>query len=148
MDSVNLEEQKTKEGFRITKDRLVDIQYKVNNVSTNLYIIVIPTKELVYGKYMVAQKESVNVALQNIINKEKELKSELINFFNDNQIKYFDLADDMLQALLDNKKIYGESLDGHPLPEGERVIAESVNRFFQRLKIEINTTSTEPLMIN
>lgn len=148
IDTLDLTNKNTAEGWRISRQLLLEMKDIISKQNRDFIIVLIPTKERVYVDFMKLKQQEVPDSLSNIVDKEKEVLRVMQVFCSVNNIKCIDVSPDLSQALFDGQKIYPESLDGHPLATGYRVIAESVNSFLQQLQLKENTTSTEEIIIN
>lgn len=130
-ETVDLASPKTQEGWRIAKGRYDEIIQKLHEAGVPLLVVIIPTKEAVYITHMKEKREEVPVALGTYMLKETDLSDAITRYFSDQHIPVIHLLDAMSEALNNGVVVYGQTIDGHPLPDGYRVIAEEV---FTRLQ--------------
>ncbi len=131
LQTVDLDNPQTQEGWRITRLMLAEMNRRVSNGTRKFIVVIIPTKELVYGTFMQNNNVAIPEMLANIIEKEKELREVVLQFCLEENIICIDTTPALAQALQNKIKIYPESLNGHPLPPGYKIIAEAVYNFLQ-----------------
>jgi len=131
LDAVNLEKADVVEGLRIAKKLFLAMQKECQEKNIEFVIIIIPTKEMVYLKYMADNKEDIPESFINLIKKESELRNNFYEFCKNKKLKCFDVLPSLSQALIENKKIYGETMDGHPIARGYKVIAEAIFKYLK-----------------
>ncbi|MCX6639536.1 MAG: hypothetical protein NTW14_03520 [bacterium] len=124
----NYEDSTIHEGGRIGLKLIDRMNRECQSKGIKFTVVLIPTKELVYEPYLNwgDQLHDKNVADQ-IISSERKWRSMTLDFFQKEQIKYFDVLEDMRQALK-TKRIYPNTGNDHPIATGYQVIAESVAR--------------------
>ncbi len=126
-NTVDLSNPDTKEGFAITKKLWIEMRDDTNEKEAEFVIVIIPTKEYVYSQYFNKEGIEIGEYLNDIIEKEKNVIEETKSFCLENNLPFIDVTEHMSLALSQGQKIYPESLDGHPLPEGYKRIAEAIN---------------------
>jgi hypothetical protein len=97
-------------------------------------IVVIPTKEYVYGMYM-REKGVVPKEMNQYLEKEELLQNEVHTYCSDQHIDCVFTADSLVQMLRSGVAIYPTSGNSHPIARGYQSIAETV---YERIKTEPN----------
>lgn len=134
-NSVNLDNLETKEGLRIAKELFLQMSDKAKEHGAIFIIVIIPTKEMVYGNYFQDTDEPINSNFSEFLSKEKELKNTLLQFCKKNDIYCIDVLPSLVNSLERGEKIYPEEMDGHPIPTGYAVIARSIYEFLKENNI-------------
>jgi lysophospholipase L1-like esterase len=95
----------------------------------NLLIVLIPTKESVFAKYSLSDKNLKHAdAIRQLVMTEQEAKVKVQRYFDQYSISYLDLLPALENAVA-TKVIYPTNEDGHPNAEGYRVIAKAIKQF-------------------
>lgn len=126
LGSVDLSQAKTAEGWRLTTRALTELATKAEDHKVRMIINVIPTKEAVYLLHLEKSGQKIPDSFKFYWKAEQQLVQEVRALCSSLQIEcIFPLAD--LTAVLGRgEKIYGVTMDGHPLARGYEVIAKSV----------------------
>jgi len=125
-DSVNLSDPRTSEGWRITEKQFREMADKARINNIEFVIAVIPTKEMVYGAYILGNNYGISKALNEYVGMETDLKNKLFLLCKGLRIQCVDVLPGLVAKLNDKVAIYPQELDGHPIPEGYRAIAETL----------------------
>ena len=133
-ETVDLKRERTKEGWRIAQEMYGEIIKKVRGENVKLLVMIIPTKEYVYIRYMEETGQQIPGHLQKYMAKERELRKEMTTYFSRQHVATTDPTDALVRGLKQKQAIYGQTTDGHPLALGYRVIAEDL---YEKLKIGI-----------
>ena len=131
LKTVDLSDPQTTEGWRLTQLMLKEMNSKINSYNKKFIIVIIPTKELVYGTFMKNKDIIIPENLVEIISKEDNLKNAVLQFCSEQNIICIDTTPALAQALQEGIRIYPESLNGHPLARGYEIIAKAVYNFLQ-----------------
>lgn len=118
------------EGLRITENRLLAIQRLIDEAGIQVLIALIPTKELVYAPLF--DKAELSDAYRRLIESETTIRTEIITYLKANDILYVDTLPSLQTSAQANQQIYPQSFDGHPQPEGYRVIGRSIADYIKR----------------
>ena len=113
------------EGIRLSKKEYAEIRDLLTTSNIELLIVLIPTKESVFAPSL----ESLSDSYSLLVEQEAQIRSEMIAFFDENDIAYLDTLSALQQALKDGILIYPTTFDGHPTGNGYRVIAEVINGY-------------------
>jgi lysophospholipase L1-like esterase len=117
------------EGLRLTTVALANIQTLVDEQNIQMLVVLIPTKETVYVEAMRDLYGTLSDDYLRLIAAETDVREQLTDFMNANQIAWFDTLP-ALQASFDNNIIaYPPSIDGHPTAAGYQVIANAVAQY-------------------
>jgi lysophospholipase L1-like esterase len=136
LEAVNLSEPRTREGWRITKQNYHDINHILGSKNIPLVLVYIPTKEMVYLEYMKQVGESIPSEFDVYDASERELARNFEEFCREERIYCHSTLPELSGALVRGEKIYGETMDGHPLAAGYKVIARSVWEYLQNTQVE------------
>ena len=102
-------------------------QIASNTEGAKLILTIIPTKELVYEKKVIADMLSAPTAYKQLVADEKaniaELRSKLTKL---QGATYVDVVAPLQNAAMSNSALYPESMNGHPVEAGYAKIAETV----------------------
>lgn len=129
LDTVDLTNPQTAEGWRITKERYTTMHKMLSDANIPHLTIIIPTKEKVYLDYMEKVNEEIPRSFTEYNNKESDLLWQIEQFCIEISMTCYSTLPDLSRALEDEIVIYGKSMDGHPKAAGYRVIAESIDKF-------------------
>ena len=127
--AVDLENPATKEGWRITQDRLLAIKEKLDRAAVPFVLVFLPTKEKIYLKYMARLNQRAPESFSNYEGKEERAIGTVADFCRKNHIRYTNVEAPMVEALVRGERLFDESLDGHPQVAGYRVIADHVAKY-------------------
>ena len=113
------------EGIRISKQQYAEIKTLLKLSDIELLVVFIPTKETVYAPFL----DSLNNNYTLLVEQEAQIRSEMMAFFDVNDIAHVDALSSLQQAVNDGIPIYPPTFDGHPVANGYQIIAEVVNRY-------------------
>jgi lysophospholipase L1-like esterase len=115
-------------AMEIAKRAMMDMQREGGRVGIRLVIILIPTKERVYGALLrKAGHVDKNARLDTALQQEDAAREAIVGFLREQRIEFVDLLP-ALEAEVVRHDLYPLT-DGHPNSAGYRVIAESINRY-------------------
>lgn len=114
------------EGLRITKKVFIALKKDADVQGTKLLILLIPTKERVYCRYLNDCGMSMPNTFVSLCDAEERIKEDLMLFFSNHKIPYVDLTEAMEEQTYQHIQIYPKDSDGHPLAIGYGVIARTV----------------------
>jgi hypothetical protein len=117
------------EGLRLTTVALSNIQTLVAEQNTQMLVVLIPTKEMVYVEGMQDLYGTLSDDYIRLIEAETAVHDQLLDFMNANQIPWFDTLPALQASINDNIITYPPSIDGHPTPDGYQVIANAVAQY-------------------
>ncbi|MBP9855801.1 MAG: hypothetical protein KBC48_00625 [Candidatus Pacebacteria bacterium] len=131
LGSVDLSQDKTAEGWRLTTQALTQLAAKAKENKVRLIFNIIPTKEAVYLSYLEKSGQKIPDNFKFYWKAEQQLAQEVRALCSTLKTEcIFPLAD-LTAALGRGEKIYGVTMDGHPLARGYAVIAESVFNYLK-----------------
>jgi len=126
LQGLDLENPRIKEGLAVTKKVLSSMQLEMQNRGINFLVILIPTKESVYGDIIEEMDGALLPTHQQLVHMETNIRIDLKRFMIKNDIAYLDVLPTLQDATFRHEFIYTLSDDGHPLPNGYRLIAQAV----------------------
>lgn len=132
--TLNLADPQTKEGWRITQGRLLEIKKKFDDAGIPLVILILPTKEKIYLEYIKASGRPIPDPFTTYAANEIELLTTVEKFCQDNGFRCVEILPDMVKAMQSGTMLYLSDPDGHPQASGYRVIGEALYRHLQELK--------------
>ncbi|MBI3571971.1 SGNH/GDSL hydrolase family protein [Candidatus Kaiserbacteria bacterium] len=122
---VDLTNKNIVEGERLTKELLLAIKAKVEASGATFVIMLIPDKELAYAPLIGEKLEENADFVQNLQN-EGALKDMMLGFCADNRIACADPLAALTARLEAGDQLYPKTWDGHPLPPGYQVLANTL----------------------
>ncbi len=125
---LNLEDFKVREGLQICLDRLRAMQGLCRERGVKFSVLLIPTKECVFADYIYRNRNlKRSEVIDRVIEHEQEADRIVKEYLTKNGIHYVEVLK-ALRSAVRNGKIYPSSDDGHPLPEGHRIIASALEQ--------------------
>jgi len=130
-EGMNLEDPRLVEGYRIDLEAISRIGERVRASGADYLVLLGPTKELVF-------RESIPAALQSdpvfrrAVEDEQEIRRRTIAFLDEHGIAYADPLPALRASLAHGEPPYPANIDGHPNPQGHRVIARFVLEEIER----------------
>lgn len=135
-DAVNLSNPATQEGWRIFQKATIEMRDKAASRRVRFVLTLIPTKEFVYLTYLQQTREKIPEGFDLYFEKEKELVKRVKEFCAAQKIECVDTLPPMVQSLASGKRIYSESLNGHPGAPGYELIGKHVAEYLKKTKYE------------
>jgi len=127
--SSNMDHPAVKAGYAImisVAKRIVTLA-KGNNM--DVVFTVIPTKELVYAEKIKNEKIPAIDDYLELVSAESRNIEYFVNKLNQiPESRYIDVIEALTEAALGPNKIYPPNVNGHPIPEGYKVIGETIAR--------------------
>ena len=129
LDNLNQESPQVREGMRITKTILKNMNDSCLTKNISFIVIIIPTKESVFSKYILNNNQMpLHNVLTSLIANETLARESLISFFNKENIEYIDMLQAMQDAVTTERLYAYTAADMHPNNNGYRVIAETIGK--------------------
>lgn len=126
LDALDLQKPEIKEGLRLTLllfSMMNDVCTKEN---TRFAVVLIPTKESVFSKYIENNPTMVNLKTINAVIKNELKVNKLIkSYLKRNNIACIDVLEPMKNEI-GKKAIYPPNEDGHPNKNGYEIIAKTI----------------------
>lgn len=140
--ALDLENEKVREGLRISLQVVLDMLTLCQQNNTPLLIVLIPTKESIYAE---ALKQQPSLKNSEIIDKLLSNEYQVTNIFQgvlkSHGIRYFNIASIFKQAMT-KYPLYPTHNDEHPNNQGYTIIGEELAKWLKQQKIiSINTTT-------
>lgn len=124
--ALNLNDTRLQEGLRISLEA-IQKQHEIAKANgAEFYVLLIPTKELVFRDLVYGTFGSVPRSYSWLIECETKFRKIARKFFNENNIKIIDSLPMLKNTLQKGKSPYKQISDGHPNAIGQKVIAEFV----------------------
>lgn len=114
------------EGLRITKRAFAALESDASTRGTKLLVVLIPTKERAYCRYLKDSGERMPASFLNVCDAEEWIKEDLVRFFATRNIAYVDVREAMEEKIRNHVGIYPATSDSHPQVDGYGVIARAV----------------------
>ena len=121
----NLNLIQNKEGLRLSLLLFKEMSIECKKRNIDLRILIIPTKQSVYSDYIFNKNNKSSILIDSLIENERLVVNQTINFFNKNKIKYIEVLN-QLQQELNRLPLYSSNYDGHTNENGYSVIAKTV----------------------
>jgi hypothetical protein len=131
-DRLDLGRKEIREGLRITKRLLQDMNGACVANGCRFVVVVIPTKEMVFASNL-EREPSIHLrrAIDELLAGERAIRKDLFGYFQDAGIRYIDTLPALERAT--GQGLYVRSdRDMHPGRNGYRVIAEAVADYLGR----------------
>ena len=122
LNGVDLRNPTVAEGLRICLLALDALQAKAARNGVRLLILLVPTKELVYGPTVANASEDHRL----LVEYEEFCRSEVIRRLHTRRIEVIDALPALRECLAQGGRPYPMSDDGHPSPEGHAILATAV----------------------
>lgn len=114
------------EGLRMTKRSFEAIKEIADSRGTRLLVILIPTKERAYCRYLRDSGVRIPNALGRLCDAEAQIKEDLVQFFAEKKIAHIDVTRAMEEQIQKHVQLFPADSDGHPQAKGYSVIAQAV----------------------
>jgi hypothetical protein len=125
LTALDLDDTRIAEGLRITKLTLGSIGQKTEG-RANLFILMIPTKELVYAEVM-RHDGRLNGNYARVVEMETKARQDVNSWCAENKIRCIDALPAMQSAIAQGRQLYPTSAESHPIGPGYAVIASVAN---------------------
>ncbi len=112
-----------RDGVRITREVLDALKRLGDRTTTQIGIVFIPTKELVYAKADRSLWAHMSKAFEGLVHNETAIKEELLDHCKRIHMVCIDAAVQLVEAAQKGMVLYKADADGHPVAEGYRQIA-------------------------
>lgn len=130
-DRLDQKKQPVIEGIRITYALLKDMHGACRRNGSRFIVVVIPTKETVFEKYL-ENNPGIHLSgvIDDLIRNERVARSDLLVFLRNEGIDFVDTLPALKRAV--NQELYARTdRDMHPGKNGYRIIAETVANHIQ-----------------
>jgi hypothetical protein len=125
-----------REGMQITKAAFVALKTYINDQGLRLLVVLIPTKERVYCRYLKDTGTHMPGAFAKLCGVEQEDKEQLENFLAMNRLAYVDVTTALEDQVDRHAQIYLKNYDAHPAALGNGVIARVVYDAIRRQQLD------------
>jgi len=120
------------EGLRISKRAFEAIKAHAAARGVRLLVVLIPTKEQAYSRYLEQCGSPMPAALIRLCAVEARVKGDMVEFLESKGIGYVDVTQALAEATQRHVPIYPQNSDSHPVGAGYGVIARAVFDALQR----------------
>lgn len=128
LNGLNLQNPNVKEGLSISLDIFDKMKQLCLSKNIKFSVVLIPTKETVYGNYVENNTVLKNAdAINSLISNERAINTAVKTYFAEHDIKYIDPLDSM-KIILNKTPLYPNNIGDHPVKEGYQVIANVVKQ--------------------
>jgi len=129
LGSIDLSRVETQEGWRIAQKLFSEMNEKAMQTNVRFIVLVIPSKKQVYIRHWQNSGREIPQEFERYADASEKLLTAVKLFCTEKKMEcVFPLG--RLSATLDeHKRIYSNSREGHPLPLGYRVIAETLDTY-------------------
>ena len=122
----DLKSPSVREGLDITIRAFKSIKAEADAQGAKLIIILIPTKERVYCRYLKGTNAQIPDTFISLCSSEEQIKERLIQALIRDKIAYVEVTKAMENETYQHVQLYPKDSDGHPLATGYGVIARTV----------------------
>ena len=129
--AMDLQDPRLAEGFRIALEALRRMDERVRGSGSEFLVLLIPTKELVFGDLALRTLPEAP-DYRRLIETEETVRSQAMDFLRSHGVPFVDALPALRESLVRGVQPYKESPDGHPNPAGHRVIADVVAKEMAR----------------
>ncbi|BCA54452.1 hypothetical protein W02_15920 [Nitrospira sp. KM1] len=130
------------DGLRITKDVMSELA-ALRRTGTDVGMLLIPTKENVYAAANPSLRTRLNKGFAELFEMEQSVKADLSDHCTVLKLVCIDVSPRMTEAIRQEKVLYREDSDGHPIAEGYRVIALAAREALEDMRLEFRNLSEE-----
>lgn len=114
------------EGFRVTTRAFASLKSIADAQGTRLLVVLIPTKERVYCRYLKDSGTRMPGTLVRLCDAEERVKEDLVQFLAARKVAYVDVTGVMEEQIQKHVQLYPSDGDSHPNAAGHGVIARAV----------------------
>ena len=143
LKALDLQDPRVNEGFIVSLDLFARMNTYCLERAIDLVVVLIPTKESVHAVYLENDPSIEGAAeIRPLLANERRVTQRSKAFFEDHGIAYVDLLP-VLQEHVGRRQLYPGNFDGHPNRNGNRVIAEKLERHIRERTPEPLTRGLE-----
>lgn len=119
----NVDHPATRAGYKIMAETARILANHVSEVNPHIIFTIIPTKELVYAKKILAEGVLASDDYQTLVRLERANIEQLAASIQANKgVTYVDVVEALQQSAMQATRLYPEDINGHPLDAGYEVI--------------------------
>jgi hypothetical protein len=135
--ALDVDDARVVEGARLSLAAIEDMHRRAGGASASLVVVLIPTKESAFADTVSRAGVAVPEDYRRLVVDESALRERCLSRLRDRGIPALDLLPALSAAIRDGRLPYSADLDGHPTPEGHRVIANGVGEWLVGLGVPI-----------
>lgn len=124
--AIDLGLQPVREGMQIAQKALVALKTEADRHGSHLLIVLIPTKERAYCRYLRKSGDSMSQAFVKLCDAEGRASAVLTQFLSAQGMAYVDVTSALESHIDKHLQPYPTHADGHPQAAGYAVIAQEV----------------------
>ena len=124
---LNLNDTRISESFRIALESLRLMREKALKNDIAFYVLLIPTKELVFKDLVYRDWETIPGDYKALIENEENLFAQTKSYLSGHSIAYFEALPSLRESLRNGKQPYSVTKDGHPNIIGYYAIAQLIS---------------------
>lgn len=125
-NSMDLQKSIIANSLGATKALLMKMKALGKAHNTQMMVLVIPSREFVFFQYLSGKKTKLPQIYQTLYVNESRLRDNVFQWLTDSNIPFVDTAPALLNAVSTKGGVYPQDNDGHPLPTGYAVYANSL----------------------
>lgn len=126
--AVDIERPEVAEGLQIGQKALAEIAAEVARQGARLLVVLIPTKERAYCRYLHATAASIPKSHAQLCDVESRVSAQLTRFLSEQRIEHVDATAALEAGVAAHVQLYPPDGDGHEVSAGYAVIANVVAR--------------------
>jgi hypothetical protein len=127
MPALNLDDVRINESLRITLESLRLMREKTRQHDVAFYVLLIPTKELVFKDLVINSGKKIPEGYDILINNEEKFRKQTIRYLTAQGIPYIDALSGLRGCLRNGSQPYPVTADGHPNSVGYAAMARQVS---------------------
>ncbi|MCC6712296.1 MAG: hypothetical protein IT344_02945 [Candidatus Dadabacteria bacterium] len=132
LQGLDLEDPEVREGLRLSLEFFSRMNMLLEGTSTKLLVVVIPTKESVYARYIEGDRSlPASEKIDRLVSNEREVNARVKEYFDAHGIAYVDVLD-ALGRKAGSEQLYPANFGGHTNGSGYRIIAETINAYLEK----------------
>lgn len=130
---IDIQDPRIVEGYRILKATFSEMHKHIEAAGAKLVVLLIPTKQMVYRELIAEQRGPGSEILLQAIADEAQWTRQLEEFFAGLEVPTVNSTELISRALMDKRKPYPVSEDGHPNGIGYAQMANACEGLVRRL---------------
>ncbi len=134
LEALDLEKEDVREGLRLALGFFDSMNKLAEKNGVRFLVVILPTKESVYGEFIEGNKSlQYSGEIDRLLRNEGQVSAEAESYFSEHGIPYIDLLGPLSEAAF-HEQIYPGNYSGHFNENGNRIIAESIKQYLDKLQ--------------